>query len=107
MPNEMFDLSSKVAIVTGGNGGIGLSIARGLAMAGADIVVAARNQQKIGEAVEHLTGLGVNTLGISTDVSDLALDILAKQRQAGEQLAAETNSILDEFRPDGLLRARV
>ena len=72
MPDEMFDLSGKVAIVTGGNGGIGLGIARGLAMAGADIVVAARNQQKTGDAVEHLTGLGVNALGISTDVSDEA-----------------------------------
>ncbi|MGB8437226.1 MAG: SDR family NAD(P)-dependent oxidoreductase, partial [Burkholderiales bacterium] len=39
----MFDLSGKVAIVTGGNGGIGLGMARGLAGAGARVVVAARN----------------------------------------------------------------
>ncbi len=41
-----FDLTGKVAIVTGGNGGIGLGIARGLANAGAAIVVAARQAEK-------------------------------------------------------------
>ncbi|HIM17836.1 MAG TPA: 2-deoxy-D-gluconate 3-dehydrogenase, partial [Dehalococcoidia bacterium] len=39
MSNTSFDLSGKAAIVTGGNGGIGLGIARGLAQAGANIVV--------------------------------------------------------------------
>ena len=41
-----FDLSGRVAVVTGGNGGIGLAMAEGLADAGADIVVAARNTEK-------------------------------------------------------------
>ena len=40
------DLKGRVAIVTGGNGGIGLGMARGLAMAGARVVVAGRNAQK-------------------------------------------------------------
>jgi nucleoside-diphosphate-sugar epimerase len=43
---ELFDLHGKVAIVTGGNGGLGRGMAIGLAAAGADIVVAARNQAK-------------------------------------------------------------
>ncbi|MBV8927228.1 MAG: 2-deoxy-D-gluconate 3-dehydrogenase, partial [Bradyrhizobium sp.] len=42
MKPELFDLTGRVAIVTGGNGGIGLGMARGLADAGADIAVVAR-----------------------------------------------------------------
>jgi len=42
----VFDLSGKVAVVTGGNGGIGLGMARGLAAAGAKIMIAARNDEK-------------------------------------------------------------
>ena len=70
MSEDLFDLKGKVAIVTGGNGGIGLGIAKGLAGAGANIVIAARNQQKIGEALETLRGLNVEALGIPTDVQD-------------------------------------
>ena len=54
MPDHIFDLSGRVAVVTGGNGGIGLGIARGLAQSGADIVVAARNQNKTASAVKEL-----------------------------------------------------
>ena len=72
MPNNMFDLSGKVAIVTGGNGGIGLGIAASMAQAGADIVVAARNQQKTTAAIERLQGLGVRALAVTADVSDEA-----------------------------------
>ena len=43
---ELFDLHGKVAIVTGGNGGLGRGMALGLASAGATIVIAARNQAK-------------------------------------------------------------
>src|SRR2546426_6395141 len=50
----MFDLNGKVAIVTGGNGGIGLGMARGLAGAGARVGVAARNQTKADPAVRRL-----------------------------------------------------
>ncbi len=50
----MFELDGKVAIVTGGNGGIGLGIARGLAGAGARVVVAARDAAKSAAARDEL-----------------------------------------------------
>jgi 2-deoxy-D-gluconate 3-dehydrogenase len=69
---EMFDLGGKVALVTGGNGGIGLGIARGLAQAGADIAIAGRNETKTAAAVDELQGLGVRALGLRADVVDEA-----------------------------------
>ncbi|HEV8617405.1 MAG TPA: glucose 1-dehydrogenase [Methylomirabilota bacterium] len=68
----MFDLKGRVAIVTGGNGGIGLGMARGLATAGARIVVAARNEAKSAEAVRELAKLGTEAHAITTDVTDEA-----------------------------------
>ena len=68
----LFDLKGKVAIVTGGNGGIGLGVARGLAAAGASIVVAARSEPKTADAVDQIRGLGARALGIAADVSDEA-----------------------------------
>lgn len=65
----MFDLSGKVAIVTGGDGGIGLGMARGLARAGASLVVAARNPEKSAVAVAELLALGAQAIAIETDVS--------------------------------------
>ena len=66
----MFDLSDKVAIVTGGNGGIGLAIGLALSNAGARVVVAARNQAKTEKAVRLLEESGSGALGLSVDVSD-------------------------------------
>lgn len=53
-----FDLTGKVALVTGGNGGIGLGMARGLASAGATVVIAGRNEQKNAAALRELEVLG-------------------------------------------------
>ena len=66
---KLFDLSDRVAIVTGGNGGIGLGIAKGLAEAGAKIVIAGRNTDKNEKAVEELKSLGAETIATTTDVS--------------------------------------
>jgi 2-deoxy-D-gluconate 3-dehydrogenase len=66
----LFDLTGRVAIVTGGNGGIGLGMAKGMAQAGASIVVAARDAAKNAEAVQALEGLGAQALAIRVDVTD-------------------------------------
>jgi 2-deoxy-D-gluconate 3-dehydrogenase len=67
---NLFDLSGKVAIVTGGNGGIGLGMARGLAQAGANIVVLGRNAEKSQSAAKLLQDqTGVRTLVVTADVS--------------------------------------
>jgi 2-dehydro-3-deoxy-D-gluconate 5-dehydrogenase len=67
-----FDLSGRVAIVTGGNGGIGLGMAEGLAAAGASVVVAARNRDKSEAAVARLAALGAASTFIALDVADPA-----------------------------------
>jgi 2-deoxy-D-gluconate 3-dehydrogenase len=72
MENEvnLFDLSGKVAIVTGGNGGIGLGIAVGLAQAGAKVAVLGRNTAKSEAAAEQIQSqTGVETLVVTADVS--------------------------------------
>ena len=70
--SKLFDLTGRVAIVTGGNGGIGLGMARGMAAAGASIVVAARNREKSLRSVADLEGLGARAAAIEVDVSDEA-----------------------------------
>jgi 2-dehydro-3-deoxy-D-gluconate 5-dehydrogenase len=67
---KMFDLSGKVAVVTGGNGGIGLGMAEGLAMAGADVVIASRDPKKNADAEAVLRGHGINARAIPTDIRD-------------------------------------
>ena len=55
---SLFDLSDRVAIVTGGNGGIGLGMTEGLASAGATVVLAGRNAKKGETAVRRITQAG-------------------------------------------------
>ena len=69
MKLQLFDLTDRVAVVTGGNGGIGKGIAQGLASAGCNIVIAARNMDKsAGAAREIEQEYGVKTLCLELDV---------------------------------------
>jgi len=61
---NLFDLSGRVAVVTGGNGGIGRGIALGLAQAGAAIAVLARNEEKNQRVMSELQALGVPALAV-------------------------------------------
>jgi 2-deoxy-D-gluconate 3-dehydrogenase len=65
---KLFDLSGKVAVVTGGNGGIGLGMAKGLAQAGAAVAIAARNDAKSAKAVKELEQWGGKAMALHTDV---------------------------------------
>jgi 2-deoxy-D-gluconate 3-dehydrogenase len=64
-----FDLSGRVAVVTGGNGGIGRGIALGLAQAGAAVAILARNEEKNQRVMGELEALGVAVLSVKVNVA--------------------------------------
>jgi len=66
---QLFDLTGRVAIVTGGNGGIGFGMARGLAEAGCSVAIAGRNPAKNREAVAKLEAMEVPAIGLEVDVT--------------------------------------
>ena len=69
---QIFDLSGKVAIVTGGSRGIGFSIAKGLASAGAMVVIANRKVEEGQNAAECLQEEGLDSLAVPVDVANTA-----------------------------------
>lgn len=69
---QLFDLSDKVALVTGGSSGLGVAFANGLARAGADVVVTARRQELLDEVAQKLRQHGGRAEGISCDITDQA-----------------------------------
>ncbi len=66
--SNLFDLTDKVSVVTGGNGGIGRAIAMGLAEHGSDIVIAARNEEKTESVVKEILSMGRRCVGVQCDV---------------------------------------
>jgi NAD(P)-dependent dehydrogenase (short-subunit alcohol dehydrogenase family) len=82
--HNFFDLSGKVAIVTGASRGLGQYMARALARAGADLVVTARKKEHTDAFVEEVRGLGRKAAGLSLDVRDEA----SIRRMAEDAVAA-------------------
>ncbi|MGA3345763.1 MAG: glucose 1-dehydrogenase [Terracidiphilus sp.] len=70
MGQTLFDLSGRVAVVTGGTTGLGYAIALGLAEAGADVVASSRRPQQVQEAATEIEALGRRTLRVTSDMLD-------------------------------------
>jgi 2-dehydro-3-deoxy-D-gluconate 5-dehydrogenase len=81
---KLFDLTGRVAVVTGGNGGIGLGMAKGMAQAGAAIIVAGRQADKNAAAVKEIAALGAKAAAVAVDVKDEA-SVTAMVAQAVER----------------------
>lgn len=77
---ELFDLSGRVAIVTGGSIGLGRQMAQGLAEVGANVVLCARKKERCERAAEELRRMGVKTLALGCDVKnpDQVRDVVAE-----------------------------
>jgi 2-deoxy-D-gluconate 3-dehydrogenase len=82
---DMFSLAGKVAVVTGGNGGIGLAMAKGLGACGAAIVIAARDLEKSETALDSLRAAGVQATFVGADIT---------AKTDCERLVAETEASL-------------
>ena len=67
---ELFDLSNRVAVVTGGNGGIGLAMARALVDANCAVSIWGRNADKLESAAKQLEGRGGEVHAVSCDVTN-------------------------------------
>src|SRR5581483_5363067 len=80
---KLFDLSGKVALVTGGNGGIGLGMAEGMASCGAAIVISGRNAEKARSALAALQAHGAKAVFLPADVT---------KKSACEKLVADTEA---------------
>jgi NAD(P)-dependent dehydrogenase (short-subunit alcohol dehydrogenase family) len=77
---ELFDLTGRTAIVTGGSRGIGFALAKGLAASGANVMVASRKADARDRATAEMTALGQSALSVPTHVGDLdALDTLVSR----------------------------
>jgi gluconate 5-dehydrogenase len=71
-PQELFSLQGKTALVTGGSRGLGLQMAEALGEQGARVVISARKQDELDEAVAHLTARGIEASAIAVDLQSEA-----------------------------------
>src|SRR5437868_14779897 len=110
MAENLFDLSGRVALITGGNKGLGKAMARGLAEAGADVVIASRHEDELKSALDEiLAGTGrrgaycVTDVSVREDVKNLARFALEKMgkvdilvNNAGMNAPQAIDTITDE-----------
>ncbi len=113
MGSQLFDLSGLRALVTGSSQGIGLALARGLAEAGATVVLNGRDTGKLAAAAETLRGDGLHIATLAFDVTDHAATRTAVDRveAAGEPIDILVNNAgmqfrtpLEDFPPDAFER---
>ncbi len=104
--DPLFSLEGRVAIVTGGNGGIGLAMAAALAQAGARVVLAARNAEKGADAVHQIAEAGGHARFVAADLSDpqAAADCVARAAEYEGRLDILINNagITARKRPEDL-----
>ncbi len=70
MTTKLFDLTGNVALITGGNGGIGRSIAIGLAEAGASTAIFGRNEEKNQKTLSELKEIGIPAIALQVDITN-------------------------------------
>ena len=113
---QIFDLTGRVALVTGSSMGIGFALARGLAEAGAKLVLNARNEERLAEAAEALRAEGAEVETLAFDVTDAAAVRAAVEGHAGEidilvnNAGMQHRGPLEDFAPedfDRLMRTNV
>ncbi len=80
----MIDLNGKVFVITGGNGGIGLGMAEGIALSGGSVVLWGRNQEKNERAVDAIAALGGNATAHVCDVGDEAQVVATMQSSVND-----------------------
>jgi NAD(P)-dependent dehydrogenase (short-subunit alcohol dehydrogenase family) len=85
MTENLFDLSGRIAVVTGGTTGLGHAIALGLAGAGADVVASSRRLEQVEKTAQEIEGLGRRTMRVTSDVLDRA------------SLQALHNAVIEKF----------
>jgi 2-dehydro-3-deoxy-D-gluconate 5-dehydrogenase len=105
---EIFDLSGRVAAVTGGNSGIGRGIALGLAKAGAKVAVLARNEERNRAVLDELRALGAARMAVKLDVTDRGS--LAPAMEQVERALGPVDILVNNAGiaiPGGVLKAEV
>jgi NAD(P)-dependent dehydrogenase (short-subunit alcohol dehydrogenase family) len=102
MPASPFDLTGRVALVTGASSGLGVTFAEGLAAAGADLVLAARRVDRLEEVAERIRATGRRALPVACDVTDpgqveAALEAAVAELGGVDVLVANAGAVPDGF----------